>query len=45
MADIVAIVNCILGNNCNEYSCGDINGDQVLDIFDIIQIVNVILNQ
>ena len=45
MADIVAIVNCILSNDCDESSCGDMNGDQMLDIFDIIQIVNVVLDE
>lgn len=45
VADIVAIVNCILSNDCDESSCGDINGDQMLDIFDIIQIVNVVLDE
>jgi len=37
----VLIVNCILSNDCDEYS--DWNFDESVDILDIILMINVIL--
>ena len=40
--DVVLIVNCILGSNCDE--CSDLNEDGTSNIVDIIVLVNIILN-
>jgi len=39
--DVVALVNCILANNCDE--CSDINADATYNVLDIVTLVNIIL--
>ena len=44
--DIVALVNCVLSNNCSdqENSCAiDINGDGVYNVLDIVALANCVL--
>ena len=39
--DVVATVNCILQDSCNE--CSDVNLDGTTDVLDIVTLVNIIL--
>jgi hypothetical protein len=46
--DIVAIANCVLGNNCEDipYSCAaDMNGDGGYNVLDIVALANCVLAQ
>ena len=40
--DIIIVINCILGNNCED--CSDMNNDGISNILDVIEIINIILN-
>ena len=45
--DIVALANCILGNNCSDLDngcAGDLNGDGGYNVLDIVALANCILN-
>jgi len=45
--DVVALVNCVLDNNCSELnysSVADINGDNAYNVLDIVALVNIILS-
>jgi len=39
--DVVTLVVCVLGNNCDE--CFDIDGDDEINILDVVTLVNIIL--
>ena len=43
IADVVFLVNYILGADQLSVSCGDVNGDGLLNVSDVISIVNIIL--
>ena len=45
VADVVAVVNCILGSTADGFveKQADINGDGVIDVEDVVEIVNIIL--
>ena len=40
--DVVSLVNCVLGENC-EICYGDINQDDILNVLDVVLLVNSIL--
>ena len=40
--DVVSLVNCVLGENC-EICSGDINQDGILNVLDVVLLVNFIL--
>ena len=47
MLDVVILTNYILGNDIptpEQYDSGDINGDQILNVLDVVILVNNILN-
>ena len=41
--DIVSLVNCVLGNNC-DLCIGDVNQDNILNVHEIVLIVNTVLD-
>ena len=41
--DIVSLVNCVLGNNC-DLCIGDVNQDNILNVLDIVLLVNTVLD-
>ena len=43
IADVVYLVNFILGASELDVSCGDVNGDGSLNVSDVISIVNIVL--
>jgi hypothetical protein len=47
VADVVAIVNCILGEPVDGFiaAAADINGDSIIDVVDVVAVVNIILGE
>jgi len=41
--DVVALLNCVLGNDCN-VCLGDMNQDEILNVLDVVILVNIILS-
>jgi hypothetical protein len=46
VADVVAIVNCILGEQGDNFveAAADVNGDGIIDVADVVSVVNIILD-
>ena len=44
MLDVVALVNCVLANNCSTFGCtGDLNSDGIYNVLDIVALVNCVM--
>jgi hypothetical protein len=41
--DVVALVNCVLSNSCDDCS-GDVNNDGAYNVLDVVALVNCVLN-